>query len=82
MYAIRSYYDKTPDGPKVFRLTDHMQRLYDSARIYRMPIPYEMPVLIDVCKEVVSANELTNGAYRITSYNVCYTKLLRHKKPM
>jgi branched-chain amino acid aminotransferase len=59
--GIRVY--KTPDGPKVFRLTDHMQRLYDSARIYRMPIPYEMPVLIDVCKEVVSANELTNGAY-------------------
>lgn len=59
--GIRVY--KTPDGPKVFRLSDHMQRLYDSARIYRMPIPYEMPVLIDVCKEVVAANELTNGAY-------------------
>jgi branched-chain amino acid aminotransferase len=30
--GIRMY--KTPDGPKIFRLTDHMQRLFDSAKIY------------------------------------------------
>lgn len=59
--GIRVY--KTPDGPKVFRLTDHMQRLYDSAKIYRMPIPYEVDELIAVCKEVIIANELMNGAY-------------------
>jgi branched-chain amino acid aminotransferase len=59
--GIRVY--KTPDGPKVFRLTDHMQRLYDSAQIYRMPIPFEMDELIGVCKEVVLANQLMNGAY-------------------
>jgi branched-chain amino acid aminotransferase len=59
--GIRVY--KTPDGPKIFRLTDHMQRLYDSAKIYRMPIPYELDELIAVCKEVIIANELMNGAY-------------------
>lgn len=59
--GIRVY--KTPDGPKIFRLTDHMQRLYDSAKIYRMPIPYELDELIAVCKEVIVANELMNGAY-------------------
>lgn len=59
--GIRVY--KTPDGPKVFRLTDHMQRLYDSAKIYRMPIPYSLDELIDVCKEVIVANKLVNGAY-------------------
>ena len=59
--GIRVY--KTPDGPKVFRLTDHMQRLYDSAKIYRMPIPYSLDELIDVCKEVIIANKLVNGAY-------------------
>jgi branched-chain amino acid aminotransferase len=59
--GIRVY--KTPDGPKIFRLTDHMQRLYDSAKIYRMPIPYELNELIAVCKEVIIANELMNGAY-------------------
>ncbi|MEX1265468.1 MAG: branched-chain-amino-acid transaminase [Woeseia sp.] len=59
--GIRVY--KTPDGPKVFRLTDHMQRLFDSAAIYRMPIPYPRDELIDVCKQVIVANDLKNGAY-------------------
>lgn len=59
--GIRVY--KTPDGPKVFRLTDHMQRLFDSAAIYRMPIPYPRDELIDVCKQVIVANDLSNGAY-------------------
>jgi branched-chain amino acid aminotransferase len=40
-----------------------MQRLYDSAKIHRLPIPYERDELIAACKEVVLANELMNGAY-------------------
>lgn len=59
--GIRVY--KTPDGPKIFRLTDHVQRLYNSALIYRMPIPYEREELVAVCKEIIVANELMNGAY-------------------
>jgi branched-chain amino acid aminotransferase len=59
--GIRVY--KTPDGPKVFRLTAHMQRLFDSARIHRIAIPYDLQTLIGVCKDVVTANELMNGAY-------------------
>lgn len=59
--GIRVY--KTPDGLRGFRLTDHMQRLFDSAAIYRMPIPYPRDELIQVCKDVVLANGLTNGAY-------------------
>lgn len=59
--GIRVY--KTPDGPKVFRLTDHMQRLYDSAKIYRMPIGYERDDLIQACKELIVANGLLEGAY-------------------
>jgi len=59
--GIRVY--KTPGGPKAFRLTDHMQRLFDSAKIYRLPIPYERDELIAACKEIVLANELKNGAY-------------------
>ena len=59
--GIRVY--KTPAGPKAFRLTDHMQRLFDSAKIYRLPIPYERDELIAACKEVVLANKLLNGAY-------------------
>ena len=59
--GIRVY--KTPDGPKVFRLTAHMQRLFDSALIHRIPIPFELSTLICACKEVVQANDLMNGAY-------------------
>lgn len=59
--GIRVY--KTPDGAKVFRLTDHVRRLLNSARIYRMPIAYDLDELVSVCKEVVVANELVNGAY-------------------
>jgi branched-chain amino acid aminotransferase len=59
--GIRVY--KTPDGPQVFRLTDHMQRFFDSAKIYRMPLGYELPELVEVCKDVVDANDLINGAY-------------------
>lgn len=59
--GIRVY--KTPDGPQVFRLTDHVRRLLNSARIYRMPIAYGVDELVSVCKEVVLANELMNGAY-------------------
>ena len=59
--GIRVY--KTPAGPKVFRLTDHMQRLYDSAKIYRMPIPYTRDALSDVCKQLIITNDLMDGAY-------------------
>ena len=59
--GIRVY--KTPDGPKIFRLTDHIRRLYDSAKIYRMPIPFDLDELISVCKQVISVNELNDGAY-------------------
>ena len=59
--GIRVY--KTPDGPKIFRLTDHIKRLYDSAKIYRMPIPFEHDELVAVCKQIIHANDLMNGAY-------------------
>jgi branched-chain amino acid aminotransferase len=59
--GIRVY--KTPDGPMVFRLTDHIQRLLDSAKIYRMPIAYGIDELISVCKDLVLANDLMSGAY-------------------
>ncbi|MDH4073701.1 MAG: branched-chain amino acid transaminase [Gammaproteobacteria bacterium] len=59
--GIRVY--KTPDGPQVFRLTEHMQRFFDSAKIYRMPLGYDRDELVQVCKDVVLANGLMNGAY-------------------
>jgi branched-chain amino acid aminotransferase len=59
--GIRVY--ETPKGAAGFRLTDHMRRLYDSAKIYRMKIPYARDVLVAACREVVRENGLLKGAY-------------------
>jgi branched-chain amino acid aminotransferase len=59
--GVRGY--ATPAGAIAFRLTDHIRRMYDSAKIYRMTIPYEVDTLISASKQVVHENGLTNGAY-------------------
>jgi branched-chain amino acid aminotransferase len=59
--GIRVY--KTPDGPVAFRLTDHVRRMFDSAKVYRMIIPYSRAQLIAACRDVVRENGLTDGAY-------------------
>ena len=41
---------ETLQGPACFRLDAHMRRLYDSARIYRMEIPYDQQTLTDIFK--------------------------------
>jgi branched-chain amino acid aminotransferase len=58
--GIRAY--KTPEGPAVFRLTDHMERLHRSAKIYYMEIPYSTEELVAATKELVKVNEL-DGCY-------------------
>ena len=42
--------------PGIFRLQDHMQRLIDSAKIYRMPIQYSLEELCSAVVDVVEAN--------------------------
>jgi branched-chain amino acid aminotransferase len=59
--GIRVY--DTPKGAVGFRLTDHMRRLYDSAKIYRMKIPYARDALVAACRDVVRENGLLKGAY-------------------
>lgn len=60
--GVRCY--DTPDGPAFFRLTPHIRRLFDSARIYRMDLGYTAEELRDACKSVVSENGLTNAYLR------------------
>ena len=55
--GIRCY--DTPKGPAVFRLTDHMQRLRDSAQLIYMKLPYSVPELTTACNELVAGNGLT-----------------------
>ncbi|WP_194089942.1 branched-chain amino acid transaminase [Vibrio hibernica] len=58
--GVRCY--DTPNGPIVFRHREHMQRLKDSAKIYRFPIPYSVDEIMEACRETLRANKL-NSAY-------------------
>lgn len=53
----------TAQGPVIFRLKDHTRRLFDSAKIYRMEIPYTPEQINAACKEIIVANALNKGAY-------------------
>ena len=59
--GIRAY--ETPKGVCIFRLTDHTRRLFDSARVYRIEIPYTEEQINAACKTVVAVNGLNKGAY-------------------
>jgi branched-chain amino acid aminotransferase len=52
--GIRCY--DTKRGPAVFRLPEHVKRLFGSARIYRMPIPYTQEQTVAACLETVKGN--------------------------
>jgi branched-chain amino acid aminotransferase len=54
--GIRCY--KTTQGPAIFRLRDHMQRLLNSAHIYRMEIPYSLDDLCQASVELVRVNKM------------------------
>jgi branched-chain amino acid aminotransferase len=54
--GIRAY--ETPNGPGVFRLTDHIKRLYRSAHVYMIEIPYSVDTLVEAAKETVRASGL------------------------
>ncbi len=60
--GIRSY--ETASGAAIFRLTDHMKRLFLSARVYEMPIPYTLEELNAASRAVIRANGLTKAYLR------------------
>jgi branched-chain amino acid aminotransferase len=60
--GIRCYHTK--QGPAIFRLRDHLQRLVNSAHIYRMELPYRLDELCAVAVELIRVNKM----------NACYVK--------
>ena len=64
--GIRSY--ATPDGQAIFRLTDHLKRLYASAKIYDMAMPYDLATLAKGCRDVITANRLEKAYLRPIAY--------------
>ena len=60
--GIRAY--QTPDGTAVFRLTDHMVRLHNSAKAYSMKIDWSVEELVEAAKETLRVNDLESGYIR------------------
>jgi branched-chain amino acid aminotransferase len=54
--GVRCY--STPGGPAIFRLEDHLLRLLNSCKIYRMEVPYGVDELVAACCELVEKNRL------------------------
>ena len=59
--GIRAY--KTPSGPAVFRLREHIERLARSCKILMIPLSYSIDELVEACVEVVRVNDLADGCY-------------------
>jgi branched-chain amino acid aminotransferase len=60
--GMRCY--ETSRGPALFRAREHMRRLRDSARLYRMDLPLDEAALVDACREVVRMNGFSNAYLR------------------
>lgn len=54
--GVRAY--NTVNGTAIFRLREHTERLFNSAKILRMKIPYTVEQVMEAQKEVVRANQL------------------------
>src|SRR5256886_5803781 len=59
--GVRAY--ETPRGVAIFRLRDHTRRLFDSAKIYRINIPFSAEQLNAACRQVIAATALKSRAY-------------------
>ena len=64
--GIRAY--ETDKGPAVFRLTDHIERLFNSAKIMMMDIPYTVDELVQATKDTVRSTGLPSCYIRPIAY--------------
>lgn len=62
------FYD-TKDGPKIFRLADHIDRLYYSASVLNLDIPYSKEEMIAETKRILDLNEVSSGYIRHIVYS-------------
>jgi branched-chain amino acid aminotransferase len=64
--GIRAY--ETAHGPAVFRLTDHIERLHNSAKIVGMEVPYSVAELVQATKDTVRSTGLASCYVRPIVY--------------
>ncbi|ACQ94681.1 branched-chain amino acid aminotransferase [Tolumonas auensis DSM 9187] len=60
--GIRAY--DTPNGTAVFRLKEHIQRLFDSAKIYWMEMPFDKAAIEQACCDIVTKNGMKSAYLR------------------
>ena len=60
--GIRCY--DTPAGPAIFRVRDHIRRLFDSAKIYRIEVKHTTEQLAEAMIELVKVNHLQSCYFR------------------
>ena len=70
--GIRCYNTKN-QGAAVFRLGEHIRRLFDSCRIYRMELPFSPEEMTQACVDIVSANEFNECYLRPVVYRGFYS---------
>lgn len=58
----------TAEGPAIFRLKEHITRLFESAKIYMMKMPYTPTEVVEAVKTTVSANKLEECYIRPLAY--------------
>lgn len=64
--GIRAY--ETSRGPAIFRLDDHIRRLFDSAKIFMIDVPFSYQELVDATIETVRVNEVESCYIRPIVY--------------
>ena len=64
--GIRCY--STKKGPAVFRLTDHLARLYRGAKVYHIKIPYKLEQLKEATFKIIKANKVDHCYIRPLVY--------------
>ncbi len=64
--GIRAY--ETANGPAIFRLTDHIKRLYNSAHILGMEMPYSVEEIVQATKDTVLSTGLPSCYVRPIAY--------------
>ncbi|MEX2481849.1 MAG: branched-chain amino acid transaminase [Gammaproteobacteria bacterium] len=64
--GIRAY--ETTAGTAIFRLDDHIRRLFDTAHILEMPIPYTQQEIREACVDNIRDNELSSAYVRPLVY--------------
>ncbi len=64
--GIKCY--STKRGPEIFRLEDHIDRMFASAELYQIPIPFSKADIVDGCSDLVAANGVENGYVRPVAF--------------